>query len=915
MRQGLSQEDLAAEMGYSRVSINLWENEISHPARQATVGDLARVLQLSEGEKNELLSAWAQETGRSLQGPPDYVPPHFRLPSRVRPFVGRTHDLEAVLPLLKGRQSVILLSSGKRTRAATAITGMGGVGKTALAVELANTLEEERRTVNDLFPGGILFLQCGNQIGWPGLVWVYDRLLDSWNIKLSPQEAGRTPTARELAGLQADALRTQLPRTVEGGYYRALVVLDNVEADLPLQDLLNILGPLQITTLITSQAAHTAPSLRPWPLDVLRPQDAFQLFKALYCAAGGTWDGRNKEAVEYIVHAVGYLPLAIELEARQAVHPLSSIPTRAKELEQQGTSPALHERIERSFQKSFSLLSSTQQIRFAAFAVLDGADWPLSIVERLLDSIILHPDTANQAADDLAQLAALSLITLDIPAPLADAEGAASSPTSERVRLHPLLRELARKEWAAQPETIQISALEGVLAGVHAFVGAHQQDFVSLRREEDLIVGALRRTAQQCVASELVESIMTVFFNYLHMHGRWQVALVLLQLQEQAQRQRGDSKSAGATFHRLGILAADMGRLQEAEHYYQQALALRRAAGDLAGEGEILNDLALLAERLGNLETAERSYQQALALRQQAGSLAGVAETLNNLGMLEKLRGRLAESTHYLEQALIARRQAGDRPGEGATLNNLGLLARERGHLKEAQDYLEQALRIRREQGHRPGEAATLNNLGLIKELFGLHEEARSYFEQAVDLCHDMGYRRGEGASLNSLGRVAHKQGHHEQALDLCQQSLVIRRDVQDREGESVTLNDLGSIFASLGRFEEALQHHQEALKIAQEVNYGRGIEDAQDYLGQLALRQGHYEEAKHRFVQALALRREMGKQIDEAKTLDHLGQLATAQGHIEEARQYYQQALTLQEQIGDQAGARVTRASLDSLH
>src|SRR5215469_10056556 len=90
-----------------------------------------------------------------------------------------------------------------------------------------------------------------------------------------------------------------------------------------------------------------------------------------------------------------------------------------------------------------------------------------------------------------------------------------SGQDATRVRLHPLVRELAREEWAQQPETTRRAALAGLLAGVHGWVTEHAHSYDLLARDEELIARALHLAAREQIHLPVVISTFMTFDTYL----------------------------------------------------------------------------------------------------------------------------------------------------------------------------------------------------------------------------------------------------------------------------------------------------------------------------------------------------------------------------------------------------------------
>jgi hypothetical protein len=231
---------------------------------------------------------------------------------------------------------------------------------------------------------------------------------------------------------------------------------------------------------------------------------------------------------------------------------------------------------------SLDTLTPTQRLRFAALGIPAGSDWLRALIEPFLATVHSVPESQTRsAAEDLDWLAALSLVTINTPstltthvAPDAGVEPSSDAgvpPPAARVRLHPLLRDLAREEWHRL--TVQDSAIQekGVLALIEAGVGFiryYQRQFPVLAREEELLVGAIHDAAKLPETYQTCLSAIASLGEYLHLGGHWSLGQSL----------------------------------------YEQALPILREIGDRENQGVILGNLGQLAQHLGQNEHPPRSH-------------------------------------------------------------------------------------------------------------------------------------------------------------------------------------------------------------------------------------------------------------------------------------------------------------------
>ncbi|MEC4867887.1 MAG: tetratricopeptide repeat protein, partial [Jaaginema sp. PMC 1078.18] len=276
----------------------------------------------------------------------------------------------------------------------------------------------------------------------------------------------------------------------------------------------------------------------------------------------------------------------------------------------------------------------------------------------------------------------------------------------------------------------------------------------------------------------------------------------------------------------------DLGELQQALDYYNQALSIVRAVGDRSGEATTLNNIGVIYSDLGEKQQALDYYNQALLLKRAVGDKGGEASTLSNIGVLYNFLGEKQQALDYLNQALPILRTVGDKGGEASTLSNIGLVYSSLGEKQQALDYYNQALPLRRAVGDRRGEASTLSNIGLVYSSLGNQQQALDYYNQALPILRTVGDRRGEATTLNNIGLVYNSLGEKQQALNYYNQALPLRRDIGDRNGEANSLYNLAASEYNRGKFATALPHIEAAIEI---------IEDLRSKIGSQELRTSYF--------------------------------------------------------------------------
>ncbi|MFI7126794.1 ATP-binding protein [Nonomuraea sp. NPDC050153] len=788
----LTQEQVAARAGLNVRTVRRLEADELRRPRSASVRSLAEALGLDAAE----LSTLTRAANGPQESPGPMRPTPRQLPSDAAAFVGRVEEL-AVFDDVGDAAMVVV----------TAIDGMAGVGKTALAVHAAYQLAPR-------FPDGDLFVDLHG--------------FTQGMAAADPADA--LARVLEVLGVPGESVpqhlddRAALYRSVLADR-KMLIVLDNAADEAQVRPLLPGAGGCLV--LVTSRRRLVGlDDARTVSVDVLPLADAIALFTGTAGAERAA--GVPRETLAEVVRRCGLLPLAIRLAAaRLKAHPAWSVRDLLRRLEE-------HQH----------LLSELRAGQHSVTAALDLSYKELTASERRAYRLLsLHPGM------DLAPDAAAALLagTVKRASTLLDCLLEAhllQEPAPGRFRFHDLIRTHAtERATGEEPEAARHAALARLLD--HYNRAASTAMDLLYPYEADMRPRLMPDETSAPAVADAAAWLEAELSNLLSL--------------AQLAAERGFSEHVrhlSATLHRC---LRTRGRYAEAETLLERALSAARTAEYRTGELEALLGLGEIRQMQCRYEAALEDSSRALAIACAIGHRAGELRALNGIGMVRGFQGEYTRASDHFAQALDIARAIGHRTGELDALIAAGNVHRIMGWYEKSADELARALVIARSIGHRTGELRALLGIGFIHLGQGSREPATDYFTRALDLARATGHRLGELDSLNGLGHLHRLQGRYAEAHDCYKQALRLACEIGNSNWQFEALHGIGRLRHARGHADQALDCHRQALDLASELRQPSDQARAHDGLAHAHAALGEHDHARRHWTEALTILAALG--------------------------------------------------------
>jgi predicted ATPase/DNA-binding SARP family transcriptional activator/Tfp pilus assembly protein PilF len=821
----------------------------------ADLGDQAGLIQAYREIRlllrSELQAEPAPETTalyRQLRRKAQEIPPGTILPRAParRPTPRLFHPLTEMV----GRDEQISeIAKRLRRRRLVTLTGPGGIGKTRLAIAVAEELTDE-------YPDGVWLVR-----------------LDSLS---EPKLTARTiATALGLRDEPGRAVETTLTDYLQNRI--ALLVLDNCEhlltaAAANAEELLHRCGGLRI--LATSREALHVAGEQVWPVpplsfpvperlsndqkgepEILWKFDSMRLFaeRLREQQPDLRFDRETALAAARVCHQMDGMPLALELAA--ALGSSLTVTQIAERLSERFPPPSegsnsgvvRHRTLQAVIDWSYDQLTGQEQRLFRSLSVFSGG-WTQDTAE----CVCTGADLATSEIGDLLRcLQNKSLI-------------AASGETERRRQL----------------ETIRQYAAERLQEAGEDPQGrrCHLDYFLKLAEEaEPKLTGADQAEWLQRLEAE---------------HGNFRSALDF-------SLRSGEAALALRLCGALQRFWWMRGYLTEGRDWCERSLGLAGAASLPHERAKALNAAGAIAYYQGDYPAAYAYHETSLSFRREIGDRRSIAESLNNLGNVATAQSEYARATAFHRESLTLKREVGDRWGITASLTNLGNASYFQGDYPIALAHYAESLAIQRELGYCQGVTVTLNNLGMVAFAQGDYDSANVAYQESLALCRESDDSRGIARALNNLGRVLQIQGAFAAALSCHEEALPLCRSIGDRRAIAATLLNLGFLAYSQGDYASARSDYEESLNIVEAIGDRQGGATSLFYLGCVAAELGDIDGAAQRHFDSLTIRREIGDRQGLANSLEAIAGLATRLQRPTEGASHLGAAERLREDLG----------------
>jgi serine/threonine protein kinase/tetratricopeptide (TPR) repeat protein len=619
------------------------------------------------------------------------------LPPGNNVFIGRESELAHLKKLLG--------ASGERL---VSLVGLGGMGKTRLALEVAWQLQDQ-------FRDGVAFVDLSK---------VKDAALVPYSILQQLKQKPSLNPIQDLLEILA--------------YREMLLILDNFEHVLSQTELLvNILSvAAKLRILVTSRERLHLQAEAVLPLhgftvtetQIFYFQDVGQLFLNAAKRVQHNFElhEQDKQAFLRIVQILGGSPLGLELAAgwvsvlsldeivQELEGGLDLLKTTAPDV------PTRHQSLEAVLSSSWQLLTQEEQTSLSQLSVLSGFDKEmaltvcqasLAVLQKLVNkSFLIRHEKRFVIHELVRQYSAKHLSDCNLTLKRL---GDVMQNLAREWELHGRGERRAELLQRLETETTNLRTVLGWSLEANLEVGAEitgclENFWYSLGLYNEGILWTERFLAAYTLPNQIRLKLLFTHLklskeasNYAASYSSTQAARALAQV-------LGDKYSTALTEQLFGALEREKGNLGLARQHLKSAQGMFENINHIYGISRCLNELGMIHVMQDELELSIGCFEQSLQLTQQIGNNHDLAYVLNNLSLVYGMQKKYTLSANLGQEALKLKRVLGDRQSIANSLNNLGEFAIEQGRLSDALILLTEALQILFQIGRRHTQAEVL---------------------------------------------------------------------------------------------------------------------------------------------------------------------------------------------------------------
>ena len=695
-----------------------------------------------------------------MPAPSPTIPIPFQAPAEKANFIGRQSFLTELGTTLQQPENGTI----------QAVVGMGGVGKSTVAIQLAHQLRSH-------FVDGVLWANAA--VSEPHAV------IESW-AQLYGYDFSRMTDLESMAA----ALRSVLTDKA------VLIILDDVTSITRIKPLLPTGAKNHVLLTTRDHDLARALDAQVWSLQELSPENGRILLASIL---GEKRLNDEPEAATEICNLLENLPLAVEIIGQRLKsrprRRLADVAQRLRSEEQRLSELQISDRAVRaSFAISYQSLDRDLRRMFALMGLFNGRSFSAEAL-----AYIAQLDR-YEAEDRIFALTALSLAQED---------------GHTRYKQHALLADFALEMLGDEDGAVEYGRFTQFY--LH-FAQQNQTNYDALRPEWENMMSAMEIAYLHQLWQTVIEFGDTLHGAWLT-RGRFTQAREAYAYAKKAAQERGDDEKLAQIELNWGQACIEQNDYELAETHLDDSHKLFSRLEDGTGIAAVQFHRARIAIEQSQYDKAHRFLDESLHIRESLADQKGVAAVLYRQARIASRTGNYDEGFRVAQQALNIQKEQ-DRLGASKTVRLMASITLEQKKFSLAKQYCEDALRISIELQDTGELATSYYRYCWVSRQLGELEQAEAYGEKALALFAKIGDKKLEALTLYILSVIQEDKKNFERALELALQSSNLMRMVGDSYNLVFILAHLGDIYKNLQQFAKMQEYWKEALPLAEQQKH-----------------------------------------------------------------------------------------------
>ena len=669
------------------------------------------------------------------------VPAPFQAPKLPQHFVGRQDVMTQIEADLTIGQTPIV-----------ALVGMGGSGKSTIAVEVAHQLKSK-------FADGVL--------------WVDAAISDPMDVLANWGDA----YGFDFNGLpdiesRALAVRSMLVER------QTLIVLDDVGQISRIRPLLPDAERCAILLTTRDQEIAYGLDVEPILLNELAPEESLRLLKQIL---GDRRVNKEKEAAQKICDLLQNLPLAVEIAAQRLKshrrRRLSDMAQRLQDTQHRLGLAVSDQAVRTSFTLSWQALDMQQQRLFSLLGVFAGRPFTADAIAHVADLDLYTTE------DLLFALTSLSLVR---------EEGYAT------YRQHPLLADFSLEKLTAPDDAYRL------LTGYYyTFAQEFATDYEKLRPEWDNITAVIEIAYQQEMWPRVLgfAEILTPAWKA---RGRYTQARQAYKLAHEAAQHLNDDSQLAANLLRWGIACLEQNDYEEAKQWLIGSLSVFQSINEKDSIARTQFYLARIAIDQNEYDKANLYLNDCEKVWTELDNQTDLARVLFAYARRHYKLDDMSKALELLKQALVIQESTDDQIGQITTLRLLAQISLDYQSAEEIEGYGQKAYQLSQDIGDQAEMATMLYTLTIVHRRLGNIEKAMQLGEEGLVILRRMGLQRIEAFLVFQISILQEIKQNYNEAIESAKKSMQMLERLEDNLTFNMVKMHMGDLYKAVEKYEEA---------------------------------------------------------------------------------------------------------------